>query len=136
MVRRLTAGGRWIRTSGSAPDKGSGPRFRFAPELMATDDGSRRIDGRMQPKPAIFALSRACIERGTGSSNPFPSSGESQTNFGADSFNRTRKWGLPCRRRASEGTPLQIFTVAPGSAAMLEMEGGLDALTSQHERLT
>ena len=37
---------------------------------MATDDGSRRIDGGMQPKPAIFALSRACIERGTGSSNP------------------------------------------------------------------
>ena len=29
-----------------------------------------------------------------------------------------------------------LFTVAPGSAAMLEMEGGLDALTSQHERLT
>jgi hypothetical protein len=44
---------------------------------MATDDGSRRIDGGMQPKPAIFALSRACIERGTGSSNPSPSSAES-----------------------------------------------------------
>jgi hypothetical protein len=43
---------------------------------MATD-GSRRIDGGMQPKPAIFALSRASIARGTGSSNPSPSSGES-----------------------------------------------------------
>src|SRR6516225_1714280 len=53
----LSAGGRWIRTSGSAPDKGSGPRFRFGPELMATDDGG------MQPKPAIFALSRACMRR-------------------------------------------------------------------------
>ena len=74
------AAGRWIRTSGSAPDKGSGPRFRFAPELMATDDGSRRIDGGMQPKPAMFALSRACIERGTGSSNPSPSSNESVEN--------------------------------------------------------
>src|SRR5215469_8579236 len=31
----------------------------------------------MQPKPAIFALSRACIVRGTGSSNPPPSRGES-----------------------------------------------------------
>ena len=31
----------------------------------------------MQPKPAIFASSRACIVRGTGSSNPSPSSGES-----------------------------------------------------------
>jgi hypothetical protein len=30
---------------------------------------------------------------------------------------------------------LQIFTAAPGSAAMIEMDGGLDALTSQHERL-
>ena len=39
---------------------------------MATD-GCRRIDGGMQPKPAIFALSRACIARGTGSSNPTPS---------------------------------------------------------------
>src|SRR6516162_11705791 len=82
---RLSAGGRWIRTSGSAPDKGSGPRFRFAPELMATDDGSRRIDGGMQPKPAIFALSRACIERGTGSSNPSPSSEES-ANFRSPSL--------------------------------------------------
>jgi len=69
------------------------------------------------------------LRRGTRSSNPSPSSGESQTNFGADSFNRTRKWRLPRRRRASEGSPLQIVTVAPGSAAMLEMGGGLDALT-------
>jgi hypothetical protein len=45
---------------------------------MGTDDGSRKIDGGMQPKPAIFALSRACIERGTGSSNPSPASGESR----------------------------------------------------------
>jgi len=38
------------------------------------------IDDGMQPKPAICALSRACIACGTGSSNPSPSSGES-TNF-------------------------------------------------------
>jgi hypothetical protein len=31
----------------------------------------------MQPKPAIFALSGACMARGTGSSNPSPSSRES-----------------------------------------------------------
>jgi hypothetical protein len=31
----------------------------------------------MQPKPAIFASSRACIARGTGSSNRSPSTGES-----------------------------------------------------------
>src|ERR1700758_582643 len=41
------------------------------------------IDGGMQPKPAIFALSRACIARGTGSSNPPPSSAESGANHGA-----------------------------------------------------
>ena len=35
------------------------------------------IDDGVQPKPTIFALSRACIARGTGSSNPSPSSGES-----------------------------------------------------------
>ena len=40
-VCRLPAGGRWIRTSGSARDKGSVRRFHFAPELIATD-GSRR----------------------------------------------------------------------------------------------
>ena len=38
---RLPAGGRWIRTSGSARDRGLVSRFRFAPELMATN-GSRR----------------------------------------------------------------------------------------------
>jgi hypothetical protein len=31
----------------------------------------------MQPKPAIIAVARPCIARGTGSSNPFPSSEES-----------------------------------------------------------
>jgi hypothetical protein len=35
------------------------------------------IDDGMLPKPTIFALSRACIARGTGSSNPSPSSKES-----------------------------------------------------------
>ena len=34
-----------------------------------------------QEEPAIFALSRACIARGTGSSNPSPSSGESGANL-------------------------------------------------------
>src|SRR6516162_2561721 len=36
---------------------------------------------RTQPKPAIFASSRACIARGTASSNPSPSSGESGANL-------------------------------------------------------
>jgi hypothetical protein len=35
------------------------------------------IDDGMQPKPTIFALSRARIARGTGSSNPSPSRRES-----------------------------------------------------------
>src|SRR5215472_11760809 len=34
-----------------------------------------------QEEPAIFALSRACIARGIGSSNPSPSSGESGANL-------------------------------------------------------
>ena len=37
----------------------------------------------MQPKPAIFASSRACIARGTGCSNPSPSSGESLRTIGS-----------------------------------------------------
>jgi hypothetical protein len=34
-------------------------------------------DGGSQPKPAIIVLGRPCMARGTGSSNPFPSSAES-----------------------------------------------------------
>jgi len=55
---RLSAGGRWIRTSGSARDKRSVRRFHFAPELIATDGSPQMIDGGMLPKPPIFALSR------------------------------------------------------------------------------
>jgi len=46
------AGGRWIRTSGSARDKASVPRFRFGPPSLMSADGSRRQsgDGGMQPK--------------------------------------------------------------------------------------
>ena len=40
-VCRLPAGAEWIRTSGSARDKGSVPRLRFAPKLMATDGSLR-----------------------------------------------------------------------------------------------
>jgi alpha-ketoglutarate-dependent taurine dioxygenase len=40
-VRRLCAGGRWIRTSGSARDKGSVPRFCF--------DGRRRQPQKTPP---------------------------------------------------------------------------------------
>ena len=38
----LPAGGRWIRTSGSARDNGSVRRFHFAPELIATDGADDR----------------------------------------------------------------------------------------------
>ena len=41
-----------------------------------------------QEEPAIFALSRACIARGTGSSNPSPSSGESVANCRAKARGR------------------------------------------------
>jgi hypothetical protein len=48
----------------------------------------------LQPKPAIIALSRSCIARGTGGSNPSPSSTESLANvtFGAHSIERTEGW--------------------------------------------
>jgi hypothetical protein len=35
-------GGKWIRTSGSARDKASVPRFRFGPPSLMSTDGSRR----------------------------------------------------------------------------------------------
>ena len=56
-------------------------RFRgFALRLVeATGQQPQIIDGGTQPKPAIFALSYACIARGTGSSKPPPSSRESSS---------------------------------------------------------
>ena len=42
MVCRLSAGGKWIRTSGSARDKASVPRYRFGPPSVISTDGSRR----------------------------------------------------------------------------------------------
>jgi len=41
-VCRLTAGGKWIRTSGSARDTASVPRFRFGPRSLISTNGSRR----------------------------------------------------------------------------------------------
>ena len=38
----LSAGGKWIRTSGSARDEASVPRFRFGPPSVISTDGSRR----------------------------------------------------------------------------------------------
>ena len=59
---------------------------------FSTGSGNRQlqiINDRMQAKPAIFALSRACIARGTGRSNPSPSSRESATNRGLQPRNGT-----------------------------------------------
>jgi hypothetical protein len=42
-------------------------------------------DSGLQPKPEIIALGRPCMSRGTGGSNPFPSTGES----GIDTLIRT-----------------------------------------------
>jgi hypothetical protein len=50
----------------------------------------------MQTKPAIIALGRPCMARGTGSSNPFPSSKES-TNFQSLSWATTSFIGFSCR---------------------------------------
>ena len=60
------------------------------------------IDDGMQPKPAIFALSRACIARGTGSSNPSPSTGES-ANFWFLSG------GAPAAARADTKSSMMIW---------------------------
>ena len=38
--KRLPAGGKWIRTSGSARDKASIPRFRFGPQVRFATDSS------------------------------------------------------------------------------------------------
>ena len=50
-----------------------------------------------QEEPAIFALSRTCIARGTGSSNPSPSSGES-SELPTMSAANAPPVGLPCSR--------------------------------------
>src|SRR6516164_777785 len=59
------------------------PRLRMIGEPIPTP--RRQPNEQLRPRefltakeePAIFALSRACIARGTGSSNPSPSSGQS-----------------------------------------------------------
>jgi signal transduction histidine kinase len=61
---------RWPSAGAQNENLGTEPSSRTEP---AAPDNRRR----MQPKPVIFALSRACIARGTGSSNPSPSSGAS-----------------------------------------------------------
>jgi hypothetical protein len=71
---------------------------RFRHFTLRLADGHRRqrriIDGAVQPKPAILLLSRACISRGTGSSNPPPSSSES-ANHRYRSASRLRKAQVP-----------------------------------------
>jgi hypothetical protein len=63
----------------------------------------RRATAGLQPKPAIIALGRSCIARGTGSSNPFPSTSESCANLNPSSGCRifhlaTGRAGRLCRR--------------------------------------
>jgi hypothetical protein len=79
---RLVGGGRRIRTSGSARDKASVRRFLFRPPSRMPTDGSRgsSSDGGIQPKPAIIALGRACMERGTGVRIHFPPAASQQRN--------------------------------------------------------
>ena len=51
----------------------------------------------MQPKPAIFATSRACITRVTGSSNPAPSSGFARKRRRCTKMREVaRKYRVPC----------------------------------------
>ena len=70
---RLAAGGEWIRTSSSARDR---QRFRGFGRVGADrPSASRRaVVYRRMKAPTLLAVAR---HRGTGSSNPFPSSGES-----------------------------------------------------------
>jgi len=51
-----------------------------------------------QEEPAIFALSRACIARGTGSSNPSPSSGQSVSHTDQADAGRERGFRAGVRR--------------------------------------
>jgi hypothetical protein len=60
---------------------------RSRQEIEALATKARDSRRGMQPKPAIFALGRACIARGTGSSIPPPSSRESTNHRFLPDFN-------------------------------------------------
>src|SRR6516165_3002553 len=74
-----------------------------------------------QEEPAIFALSRACIARGTGSSNPSPSSAESANyrfraglpTLGSDRQQLVGLSLVPCGRRATCGRGRHLGSFRP-----------------------
>ena len=61
----------------------------------------------MRPKPVIIALGRPCIARGTGSSNTFPSSGESAANSAIGSACGVDNHDPLTRDRGFESSSLQ-----------------------------
>jgi hypothetical protein len=64
----------------------------------------------MQPKPAIFALSRACIARGTGSSNPSPSSEESANHQFLSGGAYRHAWWVAGRLKPVVGRSMTLFS--------------------------
>jgi len=106
------------------------------------------IDDGMQPKPTIFALSRACIARGTGSSNPSPSSGESANHRflsgGARSPQRARRagaaprdpetvWKSRCRCCSDRSCPCKSVTLAPANRPSATSNQSSLCATIRHE---
>jgi hypothetical protein len=67
----------------------------------------------MQPKPAIFALSRACIARGTGSSNPSVGSLDSSKNTRDSAILGKTTKGFCPRFCPREGTKNSFATGQP-----------------------
>jgi hypothetical protein len=75
---RLFAGGRWIRTSGSAYDANAGLRRKSAASAACRRRSSAGAVGGDQLRRKVKSPNRALIARGTESSNPSPSSEESR----------------------------------------------------------
>ena len=94
----------------------------------------------MQPKPAIIALGHPCMARGTGSSNPFPSSGESAVNSGPPGQQREpninfRRDLSRSRRRAGGGHKVsRDGTVSrnPPRSPLTQSQNGVEVLKQYH----
>ena len=96
-------------------------------------DSSRGLSGNggKRLKPAIVALGRSCTARGTGSSNPVPSSGESTANltFGE---RKSLESGVQAARGASGRLMLlrdYIVRIRPVSSRIISADAKADKLS-------
>ena len=108
---RLSAGERWIRTSGSAYDANAGLRRKSAASAACRRGSSAAAVGGDQFRRKVKSPNRALIARGTGSSNPSPSSREMLWGGRRGWQFRRLHQSMECR-----DVPAERFEQVPGGA--------------------